>query len=156
MINTFFKGIFMKKNVVFAALLVACIASTLSFYAGHAFASDKPVQHLQLPDVTSLSEAKQVFEDTTAELQSKHKLDANELGQIHITTYSLEKAVAYFADNTQGDQQVRAKKMAEVVELVHIASENNRADEARTYLQEYSNLAAAFAETLAETPVEKP
>ncbi len=63
-------------------------------------------------------------------------------------TYSLEKAVAYFADNTQGEQQAAANKIAEVVELVHIGSENNRAAETKSYLEEYFTLANTFSSTL--------
>jgi len=73
-------------------------------------------------------------------------LDAKELNEIHMTTYSLEKAIAYFAENTNGDQQVEAEKMAEVVELIHLASETDRADEAGVYLEDYSKRASAFIE----------
>jgi len=54
--------------------------------------SDKPVQHLQLADIDSYEQAKQVFSNATLELQQKDKLDATELHEIHIITYSLEKA----------------------------------------------------------------
>lgn len=111
-------------------------------------ASDKPVQHLQLEDITTLDEAKRVFSETTAQIESKNKLDADELHDIHIITYSLEKAVAYFAENSTGEQQVTAKKMAEVVELVHLGSENNRAEETKVYLIEYFKLADKFSKGL--------
>lgn len=110
-----------------------------------ASASDKPVKHLTLPDVTSFEEAKKVFMETSVELRSKTTLDTDELHEIHITTYSLEKAVAYFVENMKGDKQVEAAKLAEVVELIHLASENDRAEETRVYLEKYANLAKAYA-----------
>lgn len=113
-----------------------------------AVASDKPVQHLQLEDITSLDEATRVFSETTLQIQSKNKLDADELHDIHIITYSLEKAVAYFAENSTGEQQVTANKMAGVVELVHLGSENNRAAETKVYLIEYFKLADKFSKGL--------
>jgi hypothetical protein len=113
-----------------------------------AFASDKPTQHLRLPDVTSLEEAKKVFLETTSVLQSKRELGAKELIEIHLTTYSLEKAIAYFVENMKSDQQIKAKEMAEVVELIHLASETDRAEETRVYLEEYSKRAFAFTERL--------
>ncbi|MFQ3247808.1 MAG: hypothetical protein ACI9WC_002555 [Arenicella sp.] len=54
----------------------------------------------------------------------------------------------YFVENMKGEQQVAAKKMAEVVELVHFASDTNRASEARVYLEDYSMRASACAEKL--------
>jgi hypothetical protein len=123
--------------------LQLCIFAVL--YSTHLPASEKPVQHLQLPDVTSYEEAKQVFSEITRELRKKHKLDEAELHEIHMTTYSLEKAVAYFAENMKGDQQAAAKNIAEVVELVHIGSENNRASETEVYLKEYFKLAEKFS-----------
>jgi len=113
-----------------------------------AAASDKPVQHIELADITSFEEAKQVFSKATSELNAKDKLDAAELQEIHIITYSLEKAVAYFAENMQGEQQATAKKMAEMVEFVHIGSENNRSAETKTYLKEYFELADVFSSKL--------
>lgn len=136
----------MKIFITFLFFTVLFILSSLT--ADKVFAADKPIQHLQLPEVTSLKEAKTVFAKTTAELQSKKKLDSAELHQIHMTTYSLEKAVAYFADNLLGGQQVAAKKLAEVVELIHLASENNRTEETRVYLEDYSARAMLFAEAL--------
>lgn len=135
----------MKKNNSSLALLLIFAATLFSVTVA---ASEKSVQHLQLPDVTSIEEAKQVFFDTTAELQAKNKLDADELHEIHIITYSLEKAVAYFAENSADEQQAAAKKMAELVELIHIGSENNRAAETGAHLKEYFKLADAFSKQL--------
>ncbi len=134
----------MKTLLIFLFITTSSILSFQSFNI--AFAADKPVQHLQLPDVTSLDEAKKVFLETTSILEGKRKLDAKELNEIHMTTYSLEKAIAYFAENTNGDQQVEAEKMAEVVELIHLASETDRADEVGVYLEDYSKRASAFIE----------
>ena len=131
------------KNL-FSLLLSACL---FLFTASNALA-EKPVQHLVLPDVETLAEAKQVFADTTAQIKTKTKLDAAELHDIHMITYSLEKAIAYFADNMTGEKQKAAQKMAQVVELVHLGSENNRQVETKIYLEEYFKLAQSFTASL--------
>lgn len=136
----------MKALIIFLFITTSSFLSLLSL--SNALAADKPTQHLQLPDVTSLEEAKKVFLETTSVLESKRELNAAELNDIHMTTYSLEKAIAYFVENTKGGQQVEAKQMADVVELIHLASETNRADEARIYLEDYSKRALAFSEKL--------
>ncbi len=110
--------------------------------------SEKPVKHLDLPDVTTLAEAKKTFNEATSELQTKTNLNAAELNEIHIITYSLERALAYFVDNSDGDSKKAAEKMAVVIEEVHLASENNRVEETRSSLDEYFGLAERFAETL--------
>lgn len=107
--------------------------------------SEKPVQHLEVPDVETLQEAKAVFFDTTTQLQAKTQLDAAELHDIHMITYSLEKAVAYFVENSDADMKARAEEMAIVVEKVHLGSENNRVEETRASLAEYFRLAEAFS-----------
>lgn len=133
----------MKALVIFLYIAASSILSLQALSL--AFASEKPTQHLQLPDVTTSEEAKKVFIETTSELQDKRELNQEELNEIHITTYSLEKAVAYFVENMKGDQQTEAKKLAELVERIHLTSETDQADKLRTYLQDYSNLASAFA-----------
>jgi len=89
---------------------VLLMMAMAALYSAAVAASDKPIQHVQLPDVTSLEEAMTVFSETTLELQDKTELSATQLHEIHIITYSLEKAVAYFAENMKGEQQVTAKK----------------------------------------------
>ena len=89
-----------------------------------------------------------MFNQTTSELQEKNKLNETELQEVHMITYSLEKAVAYFSKNMEGDQQVSAKEIAELVELVHVSAENNRASETKVYLQEYFELANTYLERL--------
>ena len=133
-------------------------SSTISFFiaifiaifqlSGSLSASEKPIKHLNLPDIETVDQASKVFKETTAELLSNKKLDASELNDIHITTYSLEKAVAYFVENSNGDQQHNARELAEVVERIHLASENDRPEEVREYLDDYSQRAAAFAQEL--------
>lgn len=134
------------QNIIKVALL--CLTITVVSIKSQMLFAEESVKHLDLPDLTSMQEAKTVFAETTEELKTKQKFDASELHDIHIITYSLEKAIAYFAENTEGDQQTAAKEMAEVVELVHIGSENDRAAEAEVYLQEYFNLASKFSEAL--------
>lgn len=109
---------------------------------------EKPVQHRVVPDVTTLEEATTVFVDTTAQLQAKTSLDAEELHEIHMITYSLEKALAYFVEHSDGAMKATAEEMAIVVERVHLGSENNRVDETKTSLDEYFQLAEAFSTAL--------
>jgi len=133
-----------KKNIGLAMLLAVLVGlHTLS-----STASEEPVQHLELADITSIEQAKKVFFETTTQLKSKTKLDSAELNEVHIVTYSLEKAVAYFSENTVGERQAVAKIMAELVELIHIGSENNRATQTSVYLSEYFKLAEMFAKDL--------
>jgi len=113
-------------------------------------ASEKPTQHLKLPDVTSAEQATKVMKETTKKLKAKKELNAAELSEIHIITYSLEKSIAYFADNTKGDQQAIAKKMAVVVEEVHLNSENNRKEETRKALDSYFKLKKSFSKGMAK------
>lgn len=136
----------MKKLLSFA--LYSLLTCMTALHATAGFADEKPVQHLIVDDITTYENAQVVFADTTAQLKTKTTLDAAQLHDIHMITYSLEKAIAYFADNLEGDQQAASKKMAAVVELVHLASENNRKEETEVYLQEYFSQADAFAQTL--------
>ena len=130
-------------------VLLAIFATTLTAYiSAPAFATTKAIKHIDLPDITSYEEAKEVFNQTTSELRKKNKLDATELQEVHMITYSLEKAVAYFSKNMEGDQQVSAKEIAELVELVHVSAENNRASETKVYMQEYFELANTYLEGL--------
>ena len=101
---------------------------------------------MNLPDITSYEEAKQVFNQTTAELGEQNKLDETELHEIHMITYSLEKAIAYFSMNMKDDQRVSAKEIAKLVELIHVSAENYRAAETEMYLLEYFELANAYSE----------
>lgn len=120
----------------------------LMFLSLNAVSAEKPVKHRIVDDINSYDEAKKVFSETTSKIKSKTKLDAQELHEIHMITYSLEKAVAYFADNFEGAQQASAGKIAEVVELVHLGSENNRVEETKVYLAEYFKLADEFYQGL--------
>ena len=128
-------------------LAISAIILT-SVFSAPAFATKEAVKHMNLPDITSYDEAKKVFDQTTTELKEKNKLDETELQEVHMITYSLEKAVAYFSKNMEGDQQVSAKEIAELVELVHVSAENNRASETKVYLQEYFELANTYLEGL--------
>jgi len=126
--------------------IVLTIFTLLNITYSHA--EEEPVQHLQLDDITSLENAKYVFFDTTSQIRSKSKFDATELNEIHIITYSLEKAVAYFAGNLSSEKQLMAKEMAETVELIHIASENNRTAETQAYVAQYLKMAESFTTDL--------
>ena len=117
-------------------------------FALHVMASgeskEEPIQHLKIADVTSMKDAKKIFIEKTSEIKSKKTLDQLELQQIHIITYSLEKSVAYFVENLEGERQELAKEIAVVVEVIHISSENSRQEKTETHLNKYFNLAEKF------------
>ena len=105
---------------------------------------EKPIQHLKLEDIATESSAVEVMQSTTEQLRAKTTLDALELHKIHMITYSLEKAVAFFAENLSGVRQVIAQEMAVVVEELHLSSENNRKDETKAALDQYFALFETF------------
>ena len=105
---------------------------------------EKPTQHLKMADVSSMEEAKVIFIDKTVEIRNKKTLSLEEVSQIHIITYTLEKSVAYFADNLKGDKQKLAKEIAVVVEDIHIASERNSLDNLKKHLNKYFELVDKF------------
>jgi len=109
---------------------------------------EEPIRHINLPDITSRERAVEVMDSTTAELKSRNNLNAEALSEIHYTTYSLEKAVAYFVENSSGKQQTTASEMAAVVEELHIHSEKNRSEETRNTLDEYFRIQEAFRQDL--------
>lgn len=123
---------------LFFALVIAASAQASGVSDG------KPVQHLKIADISSLSDAKTVFIEKTLEMKGKQKLDAEELHEIHIITYSLEKSVAYFAEQSTGSDKELMEKIAVVVEEVHLNSENNRKDETKKELDTYFKLASEF------------
>ena len=105
---------------------------------------EKPIQHLKLEDIATESSAVEVMQSTTEQLQAKTNLNALELHEIHMITYSLEKAVAFFAENLSGARQVTAQEMAIAVEEVHLSSENNRKDATKAALDQYFALFESF------------
>ena len=145
----------MKKILIFSLSLVTC-SSLISCKQTETNSSDntpseekeKPVQHLKLADITSKDKAVEVMKSTTQDLKGKTKLDVTEMNEIHIITYSLEKAIADFTENITGDQQALAKKMAEVVEEVHLNSENHRTEKTKAALEKYYPLEEAFRKGL--------
>lgn len=116
-------------------------------YSGSVVGSKEAIKHVNLPDITSYQEAKEVFNQTTTELRQKEKYDETELREIHLITYSLEKAIAYFLENMEDDQQASAKKLAELVELIHIGSENNRATETKVHLKAYFQIVDTYSKS---------
>lgn len=105
---------------------------------------EKPIQHLNVADVTSMDEAKELFIDKTVEIRNKKILSLEEAAQIHIITYTLEKSVAYFAENLTGDKQKLAKEIAVVVEEIHLASESNELEKLKTHIKDYFDLVDRF------------
>ena len=77
----------------------------------HIDQAEKPIQHLKLKDIASESNAVEVMQSTTEQLRAKTNLNALELHEIHMITYSMEKAVAFFAENLSGARQVIAQEM---------------------------------------------
>ena len=109
---------------------------------------EKPIQNLKLEDIASESKALEVMQSTTVQLRIMTNLDALELHEIHMITYSLEKAVAFFAENLSGARQETAQEMAVVVEEVHLSSENNRREETKAALDQYFALFESFTQDL--------
>lgn len=103
--------------------------------------AEKPTQHIKVANVTSMQEAEQIFTKDTEVIRNKSKLDAVEMQQIHYITYTLEKSVAYLAENLQGERQKLAEEIAVVVEDIHIDSENNRREKLEQHLSRYFMLA---------------
>jgi len=125
-----------------ALLVLTTLFSFSALAAGES--EEKPTQHLQVAEVQSMQEAKAVFLDKTAEIRSKLPLTLENASHIHIITYTLEKSVAYFADNLEGDKKALAEEMAVVVEDIHITSESNRLGELKEHLDKYFALVDEF------------
>lgn len=125
------------------ALLVFTMLFSLSVLAVDE-SKEKPTQHLQVADVQSMEEAKDIFIDKTAEIRAKKPLNLENASQIHIITYTLEKSIAYFAENLKGEKQELATKIAVFVEDIHIASESNRLEELKEHLNKYFELTDEF------------
>lgn len=128
------------KNLVVLLLTFAFITSTQA----SGVTKEEPVQHLKVPGVSSMAEAKKIFLEKTFEISSKQKLDEAELQQIHIVTYTLEKSVEYFAENLTDEKQELVKEIAVVVENIHLNSENNRKKDTQQQLIKYFELANKF------------
>ena len=125
-------------------LLMFSLAFSLHVLASEA-SKEVPVQHLKLADVTSMEDAKKIFNEKTSEIKRKKKLDQIELQQIHLITYSLEKSVAYFAENLKDSSGKQlAKDIAVVVEDIHVSSENNQQERTEAHLNKYFYLADKF------------
>ncbi|MBP84094.1 MAG: hypothetical protein CMO61_09645 [Verrucomicrobiales bacterium] len=103
------------------------------------------IKHLEVPEVTNADDAKKVFLERTAEITGKKALDTQELHEIHMATYHLETAVAYYAENLKGKKKKAAEKIAVVVEEVHLSSEGFKPEEAKKHIAEFTKLAEAFS-----------
>lgn len=115
-------------------------------HADHEY-EEKPIQHLNLKNILSVEEATTVFTKEVAFITGREELTAAALHEIHMSTYSLEKAVAYFVENSQGEEMSLAEQIAVVVEDIHLASEKNRADDIRGFinqLEKLSQIAGSF------------
>ena len=101
----------------------------------------KPTQHLKVDDVTTIKDAEAIFILKTSEIKRKTVLDVTELQEIHIITYTLEKSVAYLAENLKGENQSLAKELAVIVEDIHLNSEDNKKEETQKHISKYMELA---------------
>ncbi len=130
-----------KSELIFVfgiILVISGCASTSIEATGES--KKKPTQHLIIADVTSMEDAEKIFVEKTAEIKRKTKLDVAELQEIHIITYTLEKSVAYLADNLTGEGQKLAKEIAVVVEDIHINAEGNLKEKTQSNLNRYFKL----------------
>lgn len=128
------------RNILWAVLILtfATIAQASDY------SKEEPVKHLSVPKVTTMAEAQKIFVEKTFEIGSKKKLDQAELQEIHIITYTLEQSVAYFNEHLKGESKELTKVLADVVENIHLNSENNRQEETKAQLEEYFELASIF------------
>ena len=124
-------------------LFSACSDQPADHGDGHS-SEEKPTQHLTLPDITSATEAATVYAEELAFILGETDFTPEAMGQIHISTYSLEKAVAYYVENSEGEKKELAEKIAVVVEDIHLASENNRAEDTQKAVEQLSELAKQF------------
>lgn len=102
---------------------------------------EKPVQHIKLAEITTLNEAEKVFLKKTAELKEIKEFNQSNLEKIHVITYSLEKSMAYYVKNLNGEHKATAEYLADRIELIHIHSENNRPKETQEFLKQYFRMA---------------
>lgn len=133
--------------------LTACLLSLNAFSATDT--TEKPVQHLIVENMGSFLEAKTVFIEMTSDLNAKEVLDKNELHEIHMITYSLEKSLAFYAENLSGTAQKLAEDIAVVVEEIHLASENNRQESTREFLSNYFELSQDFIASIESSDLNK-
>ena len=134
--------VFGTNLIVFSYLLSACSdqhSDHTDKYSAHDH-NEKPIQHLKLEDIYSLEEASAVFAKEIDFIVGKEELTALALHEIHMSTYSLEKAVAYFVENSEAEERILAEQIADVVEEIHLASENNRSEETRSYIDQLDKL----------------
>ena len=123
-------------------------SSSKSSHSNHEAPGNKenPIQHLKLEDITSLDVAIKTFNETTKKIKSRSALSPKDMAEIHVITYSLEKAVAYFVKNLEGEGKKVAKKIAIVVEEIHLASENNKKEKCQKSLSQYNKLVNSFTQ----------
>ena len=132
------------SSLVKSCLLVICVVLCANVQAS----AEKPVQHIKLDAVKDAATAKIVFNKETEVLRSKKNLDAKTMQEIHIITYSLEKSVAYYVESGDKETQIQAKVLADVVEELHLSSENLRKDESKNNLKKYLQLADKFKKVI--------
>ena len=110
------------RTVLFA--LVVITFATLS--QASTSSTEELIQHINVAKVTTMVEAKKIFVEKTLEMNGKQTLEEQERHQIPIITYTLEQSIAYFNENLSGESQALVKTMADVVENIHLSSENTR------------------------------
>lgn len=130
-----------SKFILVLTIIVMVAGCASTDLESTAEADKKPIQHLKVDDVSTMEEAERIFIDSTSKIREKTKLDVTELQEIHIITYTLEKSVAYLAQNLKGDRQDLAKEIAVIVEDIHLNSEDNLKEKTKMHLKNYMKLA---------------
>lgn len=117
--------------------LIVCVWAVFGMMSPSFVLAEEPVRHLNVEEVTSAEVANDIFKRDTERLRQFSQFDAAELNDIHMITYSLETAVAFFVSNSSGDRLAHFRQMAHVVEKIHVVSENGRGAETKRQLAKY-------------------
>lgn len=137
----------MEKATLLAISLLMSTSALAESLADTA-TTKKPIEHVKVADVTTLEDAKRILFEETLLLKQKQSLDTQALHDIHMITYRLEKSIAFFTEHLNGESQQLAKTLAEVVEEIHLDSENNRISETEQHLEKYHALTDTFVKHL--------
>lgn len=137
----------MEKSALLAISLLMS-TSALAESLEDTATTKKPIEHVKVADVTTLEDAKRILFEETLLLKQKQSLDTQALHDIHMITYRLEKSIAFFTEHLNGESQQLAKTLAEVVEEIHLDSENNRISETEQHLEKYHALTDTFVKHL--------
>lgn len=111
------------KNTMGSLLLGAALLVS----ASGAFASESTIQHFKGLPAETLEQAVKNFSEANARLEAllaKDSLSSEEIGEIHMLTYTLENALDKINDDFDD--------LEDVLEEVHVASERMELDTVRS------------------------